>query len=74
MPTTNEQAREARIRRRLRRHGYGLAKSRTRDPRAVDYGGYMIFNLDRNTVVAGCEIGRPCWSLDDVEQWIGEGT
>ena len=43
--------RENRVRRRAARQGLQLVKSRTRDPRALDYGSYML--LDANRIVLG---------------------
>jgi hypothetical protein len=67
----SEKIRENRLRRMAERQGLALRKSRRRDPRAIDYGGWMIVDAFTNTVVAGTEgIGRPHWSLDDVERYL----
>lgn len=67
-----EKVRENRLRRMAERQGFALTKSRRRDPRATDYGMFMIINAQTNTVVTGTEgTGRPNMSLDDVEQWLG---
>jgi hypothetical protein len=50
MTTTADKIRENRVRRMAQRQLLRLEKSRRRDPRAVDFGGYMLVN-DRNTVV-----------------------
>ena len=47
---------ENRLRRAAKRQGLVLIKSRSRDPRAIDYGGYMLADAEDNTVVAG-ELG-----------------
>lgn len=39
---TTEKVRENRLRRAAGRQGLRLEKSRRRDPRALDYGGYFI--------------------------------
>jgi hypothetical protein len=53
------------------RQGLALHKSRTRDPRAVDYGGYMLVHLDTNAVAYGTgTIGRPTATLDEIEAWL----
>lgn len=57
--------RENRMRRVLKRMGYRLAKSRRRDPRSIDYGGYMIIDLEHNFVIAGSQ--NFDLTLDDVE-------
>ena len=68
---TTEKSRETRLRRAAERQGLVLQKSRRRDPRAIDYGGYKLVDLQTNAVVAGTEgIGRAHWSLDDVEQYL----
>lgn len=73
-PNAAEKVRENRLRRMADRQGMRLVKSRRRDPRAIDYGGYMLVNPEINAVVAGTEsIGRPSWSLDDVEQFLLHG-
>ncbi|MFD5831022.1 hypothetical protein [Lentzea sp. NPDC060358] len=67
--------RENRLRRVAQRQGLQLVKSRRRDPRALGYGGYMLVDAARNTVVAG-EIDSPrALDLDGVEHYLtGEET
>jgi hypothetical protein len=63
--------RERRARDRVARLGYQLKKSRGRDCRQPNYGGFMIVDPEHNWVVAG---GDPfVFSLDlaDVEAWLG---
>jgi hypothetical protein len=68
---TAERVRENRLRRMADRQGLRLVKSRRRDPRAVDYGGYMLVDQATNTVVAGAgALGRPAWDLDQVEEYL----
>lgn len=50
---TTEKTRENRLRRMAQRQGLQLARSRRRDPRAFDYGGYMLVDVASNAVVAG---------------------
>jgi len=72
--TDSEKIRENRLRRMADRQGLRLVKSRRRDPRAVDYGGYMLVDIATNAVIAGTgAIGRPHWSLDEVEEWLTGG-
>lgn len=74
--TTAEKTRETRLRRMAERQGLRLVKSRRRDPRAIDYGRYMILDVWTTGVVAGSDgdIGLPQWTLDDVEEFLtGEG-
>ena len=67
---TKEKIRENRIRRKLKRMNFCLAKSRRRDPDAIDYGCYMITDMYSNAVVFGAQNGWRDLSLDDVEKWI----
>ena len=67
--STTEKVRENRLRRMAERQGLQLVKSRRRDPRALDYGDYMLVDPSTNSVVAG-EIGRIHWSLDYVEAYL----
>lgn len=70
MADQEDKVRENRLRRMAARQGLRLEKSRRRDPRALDYGGWMIVDLRSNAVVAG---GSPIpfrLSLDDVEAWL----
>ena len=53
MSEADDKVLENRLRRMLQRRGYQLIKSRRRDPRAIDYGGYMIADASTNGVVAG---------------------
>ena len=70
-----DKVRENRLRRMADRQALRLQKSGRRDPRAIDYGTYMLIDPITNTVVAGASAtGRPEFSLDDVEAWLtGEG-
>jgi hypothetical protein len=56
------------------RQGYRLVKSRRRDPRAYDYGTYLIISLDTNAVVLGAPIdaksGYGTAMIDDVEEFL----
>jgi len=64
--------RENRLRRAAQRQGLTLAKSRRRDPRATDYGTYMLTDTSTNTVVAhGGQSGYGL-SLDEVESALNE--
>jgi hypothetical protein len=66
-------AREMRARRAAKRQGLELSKSRTRDPRATDYGTYMLVNPHTKTLVAyGLERGYGL-DLDAIERALNEG-
>lgn len=65
--TTEEQRREARARRVLRRDGYKLRKDRASSWSLHHQGGYMIIDASINGVVGGSNYD---WTLEDVEAWI----
>jgi hypothetical protein len=67
---TEEKVRENRLRRMAERQGLRLEKSRRRDPRAIDFGMYMLIDAQTNTVVAGADTGRHSYTLDDVEHYL----
>ena len=67
---TEEKIMENRLRRALDRRGLQLQKSRRRDPRAIDFGGYMIVDPATNTAVAGSAPIAFAMSLADVEAWL----
>lgn len=67
----NEKARESRARRLAARQGFALRKSRTRNPEAMDYGGFGLVDPASNLIVYGSfNSGRFIASLDDVEEWL----
>jgi len=71
--TDAEKVRANRLRRTAHRQGLALRKSRTRDPRAIDYGRYMLVDLFTNAVFAGTAgTGRPNLTLDEVETYLTE--
>jgi hypothetical protein len=64
--STAEKTRETRLRRMAQRQGLQLVKSRRRDPRATDYGTYVL--ADENNVLV-------VWGglyLDDIERALNE--
>jgi hypothetical protein len=64
-----EKVRENRLRRMADRQGLRLVKSRRRDPRASDYGTYVL--VDQNNVIEyGAWTGRFAASLDDIEAYL----
>jgi len=66
---TDEKVRENRVRRRLKRLECRLFKSRVRDPRRLEYGGYLVQD-DCNRVVFGGAYHFYSASLQDVEEWL----
>jgi hypothetical protein len=70
----DDKVKENRLRRVAQRRGLVLQKSRRRDPRAMDFGGYMLADARRNVVVAGAEPNAFSMSLDDVQRWLDDDT
>lgn len=68
----DEKVRENRLRRMAARQGLQLIKSRRRDPRAIDYGGYMLIEAHNNTIVLGATPTPYCANVDDVEKFLTE--
>lgn len=69
----SEKVRENRLRAMAERQGLKLSKSRRRDPRAMDFGGWMIVDSFTNSIVAG-ELNSPrALSLDEVEAYLTGG-
>lgn len=50
-----EKSRETRLRRMAARQGLTLRKSPRRDPRAIDYGSYILVDRDNVVVVGGTD-------------------
>jgi len=65
--TPAEKVREDRLRRAAKRQGLRLIKSRTRDPRALGYGGYWLMDDARQRAHGPVPSGL---SLDEVEQFL----
>jgi hypothetical protein len=53
--------------------GFQLTKSKCRDPDAVDFGKYVIFEPETTWAIYGNK-KRFDLSLDDVEAWIKQQT
>jgi hypothetical protein len=62
---SGEKVRENRLRRMAERQGLLLRKSRRRDPRALDYGTYMLIDLHTNALVSGERL-----TLGEAEAWL----
>ena len=65
----DEKVRENRLRRMAERQGYGLMKSRRRDPQAYDFGTYRLIDPFNNTVVLADSRGYGK-DLDDIEAFL----
>ena len=59
-----------RVRRKATRRGLKLVKSRRRDPKAVDFGKYMLVDIGTNAVVFGSGRFGPDADLAEIEQWL----
>jgi hypothetical protein len=70
--TDTDRVRENRLRRAAQRQGLMLAKSRRRDPRATDYGTYMLVDPSTNAVIASGSQSGYGLSLDDVDKALNE--
>jgi hypothetical protein len=68
--TTADKIRENRLRAAAWRQRYQIMKSRRRDPRALDYGGYMIVDPHNNSVEAGGMGDGFQMTINDVEKWL----
>ena len=68
-PDLSKKVRENRLRRMAKRRGLVLTKSRRRDPRAYDFGGYMLVDFN-GRVVAGTAPHDFALDLDDVESFL----
>lgn len=64
---TAAKVQEIRARRAAERQGLRLAKSRRRDPRALDYGTFTLTDLASGEPVAG-----PFADLDEVESYLNK--
>ena len=67
-----DKVRENRLRRVAQRQGLALAKSRRRDPRATDYGTYMLVDPSTNGVVAYGQSSGYGLNLDEIENALNE--
>jgi hypothetical protein len=58
---------ENKLRRAADRQGYRLVKSRRRDPRAADFGGYWLIDHDNGGAVVGDQWGT---DLGTIAEWL----
>jgi len=68
--------RENRLRRMAERQGLQLVKSRRRDPKAHDFGTFMLVDLRTDKIVIGApELGEnPSATIDEVEAWLTKSS
>ncbi len=67
----SEKVRENRLRRLAVRRGLLLMKTRRRDPRAYDFGGFKLVDFNNN-VVAGSKPMDFSLDLDGVEKFLAD--
>lgn len=67
---TEDKVRENRLRRMAQRQGYVLKKSRRRDPRAIDFDGYMLVDAAQNVGVVGYTPHAYSADLDEIEAFL----
>jgi hypothetical protein len=68
----NDKVRENRLRRVAERRGMRIEKSKRRDPKAIDFGGYMLIDAAANTVISGSTPYPYSDTLDDIERMLDE--
>ena len=68
---SSDKVRENRARRAARRQALVLVKSRTRDPRALDFGRYALDHYITGRRVWGYnDMARPGKTLDEIEAYL----
>ncbi|QFR34711.1 hypothetical protein [Ancylobacter sp. TS-1] len=66
----SDKVKENRLRQMAGRQGLKLVKSRRRDVRAVDFGGFMLVDVLTNGVVLGSGAFPYQADVDDVEAYL----
>jgi hypothetical protein len=67
---TEEKVMENRVRRVAHRRGYKVIKSRRRDPKAIDYGGFMLIDARKNTVILGGSPIAYSATIEEIESYL----
>lgn len=67
MASNSASARESRLRRVARAHGFAIHKCPRRDPDAWDHGTYSLVDTETRALVLGSSNGGSGMSLDDIE-------
>lgn len=70
-PSVDLKVFENRLRRTAARRGFVLQKSRRRDEKAIDFGGYMLTDARTNTPVMGADPFAYSADLDAVAAFLG---
>jgi len=65
---------EDQMRRVAKRQGLMLVKSRTRDPRAIDYGCYALADMDRRIVHGIGAAERFAASFDEIRDYLNKSV
>ena len=68
----NSKVRENRLRRIAERRGFLIQKSKRRDPKAIDFGGYMLIDARTNSVVLGATSFAFSADLDEIEDYLNK--
>ena len=63
---------ENRLRRAVARRGYELRKSKRRDPKAFDFGKFMIWDTRTDKAVKGDKPHDYAMTFHDVERWLAD--
>jgi hypothetical protein len=61
---------ETRLRLRARRKGLVIKKSRRRKPDSPGFGGYMLFDVDTNSVLVGNDGFAYSATLEEIERYL----
>jgi hypothetical protein len=69
---TEEKVMENRIRRVAQRRGLKVSKSRRRDPKALDFGGYMLVDIASNSVVLGGSPIAYSATIQEIDAYLNE--
>jgi hypothetical protein len=66
----SDKVRENKLRRMAARQRVVISKSRTRDPRAADFGRFMLTDSSHSTVLVGGDPHAYSATLDEIEAWL----
>jgi hypothetical protein len=69
---TKEKALENRVRQVAEQRGLKLMKSQRRDPRALDYDGYMLVDVAKNFVVFGGSPNPYRATIEEIEAYLNK--
>jgi hypothetical protein len=72
MSKFHRQTRENQLRRVALRRGLRMTKSGRKDPRAIDYDGFMVTDLTTGQIALGNDGHAYSATIEDVECYLGE--